>query len=109
MPAPTKRYSTERIIRGTVNGETVNQGILLWFRDRESLELVAEAVAQQNGYYSDQEMVDGVMVRQYQDLNVVQFLQLSIRRWMRDAVLKYRRANAETALVTAELPELPDV
>ncbi len=109
MPPPVKRYKTERISRGNVNGETVNFGLLLWFRDKDSVDLAAEAIAQKYGYYSNMEDVDGAQLGRFRNISRVDFLELAVRQWIRDAIIDYRRANAETASVTAELPELPNV
>lgn len=108
MKKPIKRYKAELVNSAVINGKTISQGILVPFRDNESLELAATAIATKYGYYSKQEIIDGVADRTHKNIDKMQFLELAIEKFLNDAIIEYRRANAETASVNAELPELPD-
>jgi hypothetical protein len=109
MPPPIRRYKTDRISRGNVNGERVDFGLLFWFRDKDSLDLAADAVAFKYAMNQEQEVVEGVALVKNRNISKLDFLERKMIEWLRDAIIDYRRANAEKASVTAELPELPDV
>lgn len=107
MPPPTKRYRVDRIIRANVDGEVVNQGAIIWFRDRESALLLMEAFADKYGYNELSYTEDGA-VRKYEGFTKSEFFEIALTKIFRQAIIDYRRANAETASVTAELTELPE-
>jgi hypothetical protein len=109
MPPPLKRYDVARLSRATVNGEMVNHGVLVWLRDKASVDLLVEAIAWKYDYNElDPRFMDTNPVRINQ-MSKPDFVSAVLSRILRDAIIDYRRANAETASVTAELPELPDV
>jgi hypothetical protein len=86
----------------------VNHGALIWFRDRESALLLVEAFADKYGYDELGYTEEGA-VRKYEGMTKSEFFEFALTRLFRQAIIDYRRANAEKASVTAELPELPDV
>jgi hypothetical protein len=108
VPPPSKRYQVGRLFRANVNGETVNHGALIWFRDKASADVVLDAFADKFGYGETITMPQG-QERRYEGMTKADFFELVLTRLIRSTVIEYRRANAETASVTAELPELPDV
>lgn len=109
MPPPLKRFNVSRLSRANINGEQVNNGILVWIRDKQSADLLVDAIAWKYDYDAlDPTFKDFAAVRVNQ-MSKADFVATVISRILRDAVIEYRRANAETASVTAELPELPDV
>lgn len=109
MPPPAKRYSVTRLSRANVNGEQVVNGVLVWLRDMDSSDLLVDAIAWKYDYDAlDPRFMDSNPVRMNK-MNKPDFVAAVISRILRDAIIDYRRAKAETASVTAELPELPDV
>lgn len=107
MPAPDKRFRVDRIVRGQVNGEAVEQAMMIWFRDRASLQVVIEAFADQYNYNETITMPQG-QVRINDGITQVEFFQKMLTRIMRETVVNYRQRLAQRESVAIEAAELPN-
>lgn len=106
MPAPDKRFRVDRIRSGQVNGETVNQGMLIWFRDKASFDVIVDAFADKYGYDETMTMPTG-QVRVFNGTKA-EFFELTLSRILKSTVVEYRQRMAERKSVDEEIAELPD-
>lgn len=107
MPAPEKRYRIDRIVRGQVNGEAVEQAMMIWFRDRASLQVVIDAFADQYNYNETMTMPQG-QVRINEGITPVEFFQKILTSIIRETVVSYRQRLAERQSAQKEITELPE-
>jgi hypothetical protein len=106
MPPPSRRYRVDRIRSGQLNGETVNQGMLVWFRDKASFDVIVDAFADKYGYETTMTMPTG-QVRVF-DGTKAEFFELTLSRILKSTVVEYRQRLAERKSVEDEIAELPD-
>ena len=106
MPPPVKRYRVDRIRSGQLNGETVNQGMLVWFRDKASFDVIVDAFADKYGYDETMTMPAG-QVRVF-DGTKAEFFEAMLTRILKTTVVEYRQRLAERKSVEDEIAELPN-